>query len=337
MSKERIAWIDMSKGIGIILVMIGHMETTEALRTYIFSFHMPLFFFISGYVFSVKDSFIEFVWKKFKSLILPYLYFSVIDMLILMICKEKSFTLLNGIEKTLLGYGIDAALWFLVCAFFTEVGFYVLTKVLKDNILKLMLFALVCSVIGYFLSIYRVELFWKINAVMFSVLFFSFGQFIKKYDIINRIMRTNKVIQIEVFSASAVVSIVFCFANYMVFFKHVDMKNNFVGNYLFFYLSAIGGIISIVLFANFIKWSRILDYFGRNTLIIMLAYEMIIYSLIVVFRDVLGISVDLAVIKLVYRITSIPLLILVIFAINNFFPFLISKKNDGKDKAEVAS
>ncbi len=68
MSEKRIEWIDVLKGIGIILVILGH--THVLFRTYIFSFHMPLFFFISGYLFTIDryKNFAEFACKKVKSI-----------------------------------------------------------------------------------------------------------------------------------------------------------------------------------------------------------------------------------------------------------------------------
>ena len=42
---QRINWIDQVKGIGILLVVIGHMNIPQELSKIIFSFHMPLFFF----------------------------------------------------------------------------------------------------------------------------------------------------------------------------------------------------------------------------------------------------------------------------------------------------
>ncbi|WP_241211253.1 hypothetical protein [Bacillus atrophaeus] len=42
--KGRVEWIDISKGIGIILVVLGHAPTDDALKSFIFSFHMPMFF-----------------------------------------------------------------------------------------------------------------------------------------------------------------------------------------------------------------------------------------------------------------------------------------------------
>ena len=62
---NRIKWIDACKGIGIIAVVLGHLAISynstgfyaeystllDALIRVIYSFHMPLFFVLSGYVF----------------------------------------------------------------------------------------------------------------------------------------------------------------------------------------------------------------------------------------------------------------------------------------------
>lgn len=47
-STKRIAWIDMAKAIAILLMVVGH-EVGGSIYTWIFSFHMPLFFILSGY------------------------------------------------------------------------------------------------------------------------------------------------------------------------------------------------------------------------------------------------------------------------------------------------
>lgn len=49
MEKKRIDYLDMVKGIGIILVVIGHSTLpSDSVITWLASFHMPLFFIVSG-------------------------------------------------------------------------------------------------------------------------------------------------------------------------------------------------------------------------------------------------------------------------------------------------
>ena len=54
--KGRIDWIDSAKGIGIILMLLGHVSAMpKYFIILIFSFHMPLFFFLSGYLYKSQN------------------------------------------------------------------------------------------------------------------------------------------------------------------------------------------------------------------------------------------------------------------------------------------
>ena len=48
---SRIDWIDVFKGWGIMLIVVGHLPVPFFFREWIFSFHVPLFFFISGFLY----------------------------------------------------------------------------------------------------------------------------------------------------------------------------------------------------------------------------------------------------------------------------------------------
>ena len=70
----RIDYIDVLKGIGILFVIIGHMYTVPECKAYVYSFHLPLFFIISGALLneSKYTSFKEFFISRFKSLFFPF-------------------------------------------------------------------------------------------------------------------------------------------------------------------------------------------------------------------------------------------------------------------------
>lgn len=63
--------IDVLKGIGIILVVIGHSGCPNLLKDFIYSFHMPLFFIASGYFFNENylESKKKYFEKKYKAFI----------------------------------------------------------------------------------------------------------------------------------------------------------------------------------------------------------------------------------------------------------------------------
>ena len=91
MNTKRLDWIDIAKGIGIILVVLGHTLVPQVRETgfagflwiFIYNFHMPLFFFLSGYLFEKGLSHYtnkgKFILGKLQYLMLPYLIFSTFE------------------------------------------------------------------------------------------------------------------------------------------------------------------------------------------------------------------------------------------------------------------
>ena len=72
LSGERVHYIDVARGIAIILMVLGHILEVETIgRELVFSFHMPLFLIVSGYFFSDKGSFGKLLSKLLVKLLLP--------------------------------------------------------------------------------------------------------------------------------------------------------------------------------------------------------------------------------------------------------------------------
>lgn len=81
MTVKRIHYIDIYKGIGIIAMLIGHIDSLSVgvIGKLIHGWHMPLFFFVSGYMFTYKSEvkISVYVKRKAKALLLPYLYAAI--------------------------------------------------------------------------------------------------------------------------------------------------------------------------------------------------------------------------------------------------------------------
>lgn len=88
---QRYKWIDIAKGIGIILVVIGHCNPPEWLKSFISAFHMPLFFFVSGFVFkpSTEEKYMTRLKKDFLRLVVPYILTVVIVGIFLLIIQSQ--------------------------------------------------------------------------------------------------------------------------------------------------------------------------------------------------------------------------------------------------------
>ena len=93
LSKKRLDYLDLAKGIGILIVMLGHFPVdgephiSRQLYDFIFSFHMPLFFIITGIIFGYnrkweKQTFKELFIKKLKTIIYPYFTLSAVALIL---------------------------------------------------------------------------------------------------------------------------------------------------------------------------------------------------------------------------------------------------------------
>lgn len=79
-SKRRIEWIDIVKGIGILLMVIGHAGVSSQIKVWIYGFHMPLFFILAGYLYSMFDNerygklgFAYMLRRKTEAYLIPYM------------------------------------------------------------------------------------------------------------------------------------------------------------------------------------------------------------------------------------------------------------------------
>ncbi|MDO4189932.1 MAG: acyltransferase family protein [Lachnospiraceae bacterium] len=139
--KKRITYLDLAKGFGIILVVLGHMENISSeLRIWISSFHMPLFFVISGMLMSVKNevgiageevNLKLLTEKKAKGILVPYLWFSLIyipiDIMNLFIENVDKHTFIQNVLDSVTLSGVSV-MWFLPALFIAEITSIIMIK-----------------------------------------------------------------------------------------------------------------------------------------------------------------------------------------------------------------
>jgi len=119
---KRLDFLDVAKGLAIFLVVMGHAALafdTPYWRVAIYSFHMPLFFLVSGVVSGrAKDGWAAFLKKNLLTLMVPYLVWA----LIYLPFKFESLPwVLYGSWAALDRIGTNTALWFLPALFCARV------------------------------------------------------------------------------------------------------------------------------------------------------------------------------------------------------------------------
>ena len=115
---KRIVEIDIAKGICILLMVIGHSGMTGYAHNFIYSFHMPFFFFISGVTTNINRSFSVFLKNKVKGLVIPFLIYYLIHLPAYALVYERSVWkqfLLECYSR------IDGALWFVPILFLAQI------------------------------------------------------------------------------------------------------------------------------------------------------------------------------------------------------------------------
>ena len=147
---SRIEWIDIAKALGVVLVVLGHTGLPEVFRRWVYIFHMPLFFYISGMFFKPVTLDVA-IKKKGKAYLLPYILFSAVFMAMNQLVDFGPQRLLNDMRRIITLRGTFPVLWFLTGLFFVEViytaAYQSITKN-KEKLVWLSCFAGFCASIA---------------------------------------------------------------------------------------------------------------------------------------------------------------------------------------------
>lgn len=182
MSKRDIA-IDIVKAFGIILMILGHCPAVPQMpfRHFIFTFHMPLFFIVSGYFFKAKDVKTSLI-RDAKHLLIPYIV-TCIAVVILSFVKSKFMDdnkTLYYIIATFIGSGsphlclyladmpIIGAIWFLPALFVCKNAYNLLSQyAVHKRLLYSTIIYLVATLIGRYVVFIPFSVLCGLSAIIF--------------------------------------------------------------------------------------------------------------------------------------------------------------------------
>ena len=143
MPNKRLYYLDMAKGVGIFLVILGHIEYLDPdIKRWISSFHMPLFFVVGGILAYIKEAsstlFREQWIRRAKGILVPYVSFSLIMLTMRTfeyVVQPERITgrdLIKEMIESVTGYGLYT-LWFLPAYFLASILFSLLCRFLKNK------------------------------------------------------------------------------------------------------------------------------------------------------------------------------------------------------------
>lgn len=244
-------WIDVAKGIGIILVILGHcIFPCHAL---IDIFHMPLFFVLAGVTFHSKQSG-EFVLGKINRIFVPYVFWAVIS------------AILNFIPHNYGGV-FNGPLWFLPVMFSTLILIFIISKVNKNSQM-----AIIC--LCAFLSWLFVEmpsiaegLPFSLNLVLLSAFYMYIGYKTGHY------LKSENKKQSRIFVTLILVVLFILIFSWL--FQNYNLQGAYVSqglyrsNFIVVLICSIFGIFATLYISKLIGKSDILEWMGKNSLVLM--------------------------------------------------------------------
>ncbi len=333
---KRIEWIDTYRGILILLVVLNHQSLQHiVINESLSAIRMPAFFFISGLLLSDRYTDLKvFASRRFAQLIVPYFIFFLVNWLFWVVALSSGESdIFAPIKSMFFGcvnteggeQNINAApLWFITTLFMAEIYMFFVKSYLKTTA-KILVAITLLAIIGYlssqFLS-FRMP--WNMEIALTAVFFYGLGYIVKREKLLDFITDYSKLNIVIIFIVSSIVAITLSLKT----LPSYDL--NFLGsNVVLTYISAIFGILAVISLAKLINKNSILEFLGRNTYIILAFHLSALYFMHGIFKRIgfeFQSTMNSDIWGLIYLISSIVILLPIMYIINRFMPFILGRK-----------
>lgn len=334
------------------LVILGHTGIKSAYKKVIYSFHMPLFFIISGMVFKDKEemSMKELIKRKFKSYMIPYFFMHLIALPIWII----NYRILRYSDSSLIELFLGAlysnnqifdsttnATWFLPTIFLVDICFTYLFRKCKNKRGALPILVILISSLSFLEDFYLKSIYWPwhLELVPLGISLYYIGYLFKRF--------LDKHEYLFKYSVSILCLLVFFPLG--LYFEHdqirISTTINQLGNPIVFYIVVLSFTIVCISIANIIKvlkefkitkWAYdSIQYVGNNT-ILFIGLQIPIIRLFEA-RIELFQSGHRALYYIVFSFIIWFILIGLNMLVSTYMPFLIGKRWNEKKSHKIIS
>lgn len=351
---KRYDWVDIARAIAIIFVYIGHWQTPK-LGAFAYSFDLFLFFMVSGF-FAMKNqkyTFIEFLKKEIKSLIIPIFLWAWIAIIISNLDNPTSI-MNNGINLFTNVVAIQTNYWFIPAIFSVSIVYYLLLKLIKKIHCNEFVLLLILVLINYmfgevpvisekhniFLIITNLPViniisnWFSIMAIPTYLFWYSFGSL--SFEKINSILELKNTKNLLF---NFIGFFFLCGASILLLKGVYDI--NGLQNYIYYnnltlntykILVALIIIFAVIYLCSYLEKSEVLKNIGKNTLALMglefITHDLVTLTLLPMLN--LGIpNINSTLCVLIIVIIQFVINMYIIKFLVNCFPIL-NGKNDSK-------
>lgn len=278
MKKEKLIFVDYVKTISIFCIVLSHfLPTNFILRILLYSFHVPIFFFIAGVTFSPTKQPKCFFKKMIKRIIIPYILFFILTFI-------SSLTIGRSDIKDIwqifyMSGNLDlwnSVLWFFPCYIIVITLFYLNEKYLNKiiNIVIYILFTLVTIFMFYNSSLYI----FGINKVFLLYTYVYLGYHLKK-SIMWLYNSKKRLLYISSLVFFIIIIVIYGLINKE---NSTSINLNDINNPQIYLIFSTLECFLLTIFCMSFEENKMIDLISKNTLFIMsthLFFRLIAYKL----------------------------------------------------------
>ena len=271
-TSSRLAWVDYAKGIGILLVVYGHVargiynagipfneSLYRVVDSIIYSFHMPLFFFLSGLFFVSsfeKKGTKKLILSKIDTIVYPFILWSLLQGGIELVLSSQTNGSISASEVINL-WVPRAQFWFLYALFFIFAVTTILYMLVKKNVLVICMISVALFLLPVIISGVPATVF-----VSNYLVFFVLGVALQKYGG-NLLLVPNHPL---IFGVS-----ILCLCFGLQYFAHFELEYNYIQG------GPLGMALAVLSILSVCYLSKLFALLNYRLLALIGGYSMAIY------------------------------------------------------------
>lgn len=274
MEKIRIEFIDLAKGICILLVVMGHLVPlfNENL-TFVFCFRMPLYFCLSGLFYKDYGGLKNLTIKKANKIFIPFIAWYVISYGIYYIGRIFTQSQIGPqyhfLDILATNDIFNLPIWFLLCLFWSSILFTIIKKLSKNEFQRA-IGVLAVAALGWGMSIIGIFNFLYIGSALSCLPFFYLGYMLKKSDILypSTNVRKSVLIMISCLIGASILAFTAAEPPRLLYYKNGVSYGNFIQ----IYTCAAMFVIGILLLCKFVGHIPFVSWLGRYSIIVLVTH-----------------------------------------------------------------
>lgn len=345
---KRLDFLDVAKGIGIILVMIGHSCGFIFGGDYITSFYMAMFFVVAGYVYRPSGkSYGENIKKRLNRILIPYFSYNAL-LLVYFIIKgvmsgdlefsnvmaavagvfySRNFLWVGREDNIYFFKLLNDPVWFLTAMCTASVIFYLIVDKCLEDRKKCAFICILLLASAVIMSFLPVLLPWSLDSAPLFSFFMVIGALLGKEEFFQR---SHSMKQWIIMAVIIVISVVMRFVN-----GKVNLSVRMYGNYtvlsvlIIAFIGVAGSILGIWISKLICKIGiaeKVLAYIGKNTLSIMALHMAVFQVEDMTAGKIIGSAINNGMVYWGYAVIKIAAAVFVSIAVSSIGSLILEKK-----------